>query len=106
MAICCRSEGTLAAHKGCVGPGWGALLDELTAELEARGETYRVGQVKEKFGWLRIYADGLTSQGYDLIHKYERRSSEICEECGEPGTTGPVRPRAWWIRTLCTEHRT
>lgn len=64
-----------------------------------------IGQIKEKFGGLRFYTNGLPSQIYDeikgIIEMGESMSFHICEECGNKG-----RPNNdGWITTLCDECR-
>lgn len=93
--------GPVTDYKMDVGPGWSSLLDQLDAELKAIDPDYQTVQVKEKFGNLRVYIEdtgpypGLM---WDVLGKYERLSSEVCEECGQPGTHDNSR---YWIKTLC-----
>jgi len=84
----------------CVGPGWKALLDKAydKIEEEARVEDHvEVHQVKEKFGGLRIYADGSYSL-QDFLDLLEEESLRICEMCGKPGSQNAT---GYWISTLC-----
>jgi hypothetical protein len=83
-----------------VGPGWYGLLKKLIEESIAAGWDRQICQVKEKFGGLRFYINGASTEVHDIISKYENLSYEICEECGEPGT---VRGGGW-IQTLCDKH--
>lgn len=91
--------------------GWRALLENLHEELFAIVPNYTVGQVKEKFGGLRVYLDygdplerteaeaACVDLAEDLIEKYEEESYRTCEFCGEPG-----EPTAdGWIKTLCDD---
>lgn len=87
-----------------VGPGWRPLLQELDAELSAKWPNYRIAQVKEKFGTLRVYASPYPGPSWEgwaefdaVIRKYEKRSSEICEECGAAGKLRDTR----WVKTRC-----
>lgn len=86
-----------------VGAGWLPLIDELCQALEAEckrtGASYKVAQVKEKFGGLRFYidTDGPENNLFDIEHAYEAKSFKICENCGQPGQ---LRQGGWW-RTLC-----
>ncbi|MFC5749049.1 hypothetical protein [Actinomadura rugatobispora] len=106
---------------GGVGRGWHPLLLELHEDLRALIPDYRVTQVKEKYGTLRVYlVSGLLRGPYletgtlpseeeskrmawqdrqasRLVHAAEERSGTICEACGAPG-----EPRKGaWIKTLC-----
>jgi len=80
-----------------VGPGWYGLLKTLIEESINNGWDKEVCQVKEKFGGLRFYINGASSEVHDIIHKYENMSYKICEDCGEPGK----ERTGGWIRTLC-----
>lgn len=88
-----------------IGPGWWPLVTRLDADLRAIYPEYQVAQVKEKFGELRYYIEGvpqdLYSQVYERIRDAERESSRTCEECGEPGEQESVYG---WMATLCPIH--
>lgn len=92
------------------GDGWFDLINRLSMRLEAeiakqpeaeRGQ-YRAVQAKEKFSSLRFYMHDGTLEMFQLIEMSEAESSNICEECGEPGELREGR----WIRTLCDAHET
>ena len=68
-----------------VGEGWQPLLRQLHDRLRELAPAYRIVQIKEKFGILRFYADGLSQEGQRLVHQAERESSKLCERCGAPG---------------------
>ncbi len=58
-------------------------------------------QVKEKFGGLRFYVKGPTTQEQEgAIRFAELMSVNTCEVCG---SRGKLR-RGNWVRTLCNEH--
>jgi len=81
------------------GKGWFLLLDKLCSKLEQYG--IEAAQVKEKLGTLRFYIEGSPSDKFDEIHetigKFEVKSGETCETCGNPGK----RKGGNWIRTIC-----
>lgn len=59
-----------------------------------------MAQIKEKFGGLRFYHNGLPETRYNLegaISFAEQMSYSICEECGHPGKPN----EEGWIITLC-----
>lgn len=90
--------GPVTDYKDEVGPGWGKLLDQLHAELAAVDPNYQIVQVKEKFGDLRVYIEASYPDPlWDIIAAYERLSSGVCENCGQPGKHTDTR----WIKTLC-----
>lgn len=102
------------------GVGWWPLIDKLCADLSemiednAEGkESFRVSQIKEKFGGLRCYVDWNFEDGFEIpddfrkavqdrISKAESDSFSICEVCGKPGSTEGSRS---WIKVFCPEHR-
>lgn len=59
----------------------------------------RASQVKEKFGTLSFYMTSATEEMWKLISEAEKKSGEICEDCGAPGELRP----GGWIRTLCND---
>lgn len=108
---------------GHVGRGWHPLLLRLHEQLLAVRPGYRVNQVKEKYGTLRVYlVSGLllepgffdgelpdqqrtdqiareNEQVRRLVAAAEEESGRTCESCGNPGST---RDGAW-IKTLCDD---
>jgi hypothetical protein len=64
---------------------------------------YRIAQVKEKFGQLRWYDNGVPSSIYeelqDIIYKYEEISERTCICCGRPAT----KISLGWISPFCDE---
>lgn len=81
--------------------GWLELIAELIQELVDAGWTRQICQIKEKFGGLRFYADGLPVNGLEILSKYEKHALETCELCG---STEKVKlcGRRWW-KTLCID---
>ena len=60
-----------------------------------------VQQVKEKFGGLRFYYYGGDDIIAGMVSFAEAMSQQICEKCGNKGTTNWKRS---WVKTLCEEH--
>jgi len=82
--------------KMCVGKGWHSLIDEIYDRLPKKAY---VTTVKEKFGGLRFYVDGVDEEILDFVDEIERKSYQICECCGQPG-----KSRAGgWVLTLCDQ---
>lgn len=89
--------------------GWFELIENLcfaiTEYCTAEGvEVPEVVQVKEKFGGLRFYLNGVHNDHfnniYNLISQAEKQSYKVCEVCGKPG-----KPNSGgWIKTTCKEH--
>lgn len=65
-----------------------------------------IDQIKEKFGYLRIYAHNLSNEDRIFIQFAETISGKMCYECGSGDrvTTMCSKGRGW-IKTLCHTHR-
>lgn len=92
-----------------VGPGWESLLRETHDRLVQIYPEYEVGQLKEKFGGLRIYlefvsTEEIMNQLHSVIYEAEEKSFKICEMCSKSGKpqAPPGRPNGW-IQTVCDE---
>src|SRR5574337_35061 len=81
-----------------IGDGWVPLVDRLFDDLIVLGWDKDLHQIKEKFGFLRIYVGEATPEMRNLIHAAESASSKICEDCGAQGA---YRGNRSWVRTLC-----
>ncbi len=96
-----KMDGPLCNY-GCeCSDGWLELIAELIQELVDAGWTREIRQIKEKFGGLRFYADGLPHSGIEIVGKYERRSFTICEICGSTDQVRLCGTR--WVKTLCDQ---
>ena len=83
--------------KRCVGEGWSGLIDAIFDQLP---EEAFITCIKEKWGGLRVYVDGVDETVLDFLDEMEEKSYQICEVCGRPG-----KPReGGWVRTLCNKH--
>ena len=84
------------------------LVKDLDRQILKLCPNRRISQIKEKFGGLRYYVslgdvdDRTREAAWALIADAEAESLRICEECGAPGTVGPVRTTGFgWVLTLC-----
>jgi len=104
-----RRKYQIPAHLVFVGAGWHPILTRLHEQVVALVPGYRVSQVKEKHGELRVYLtldphlDGhitaaVNTRVHELLDAAEDESRRTCEECGKPG--GPVG--TGWVKTLCS----
>ena len=77
------------------------MCEELKTELERIGflYDYRIVQIKEKYGCLRWYDNGISREGHKIIGKYEEISKGICICCGKPAT----RITLGWISPFCDD---
>ena len=95
--------------KAAVGKWWHKLLEEVYVELN-KYSNFRIVQVKEKWGKLRIYFDPIDQaifleqedqlwiKFWDYLAKIEKRSGSICEDCGEKGSLVKIGS---WLKTHC-----
>jgi hypothetical protein len=94
-----------------VGDGWRDLLERACVRIRAAiraddaAASFGFSQIKEKFGTLRIYAEGALSPEVDAlveeaIDLAEARSATTCEVCGEPGRLYG----GGWLTTRCAAH--
>lgn len=86
------------------GDGWFWIIHHLCRALQELtdidGEPQAIAfQVKEKFGGLKFYVNGVSSEQYSLIHFAESLSYSVCEECGAMANVSLRKDG--WIRTLC-----
>ena len=85
-----------------VGKGWIPVLEDGFKKINDIVEKesiddFRVTQVKEKFGTLRVYTNWSTDPIDKIVQEMEKTCETVCEECGEPGkfyTDG-------WMRVRC-----
>ena len=66
------------------------MCEELKEALGDEVDTYKIADIKEKWGQLCWYDYGVTKNKEhdveEVIHKYEELSKTICIECGKPAT--------------------
>lgn len=77
-----------------------AICKEIMQELVRHDcvNTYRIMQIKEKYGELRWYSHGGTERIHlEIIPKYEKLSRRTCIKCGQPATL----ISAGWITPWC-----
>lgn len=110
-------------------PGWLPIIEDLLAGIEGKlspdkAASFRINQIKEKFGTLRFYyesqpmfVDSLGSSGPStfqvqtddnpfeeidgLINDAVSRSARTCVYCGDAGS---IRTDGWWL-TVCDYHQ-
>lgn len=94
-----------------VDDGWLPVVEGLCEKIEQfyqklppeeQAEADKIGnyvgcQIKEKFGGLRYYLDGGTTEIYKWIDEAEEACWKICEYCG---AEGKLR-YGGWLKTLC-----
>lgn len=92
--------------------GWAPLLFEVCEKIDAElrnqrvvrlmdRKHFRIMQIKEKFGTLRVYTWGAPAAVREIITEAEITSEMICLRCGNPGV---LRDTGSVIATLCEDH--
>lgn len=85
--------------------GWLPLLKETFDNINKvvkknKLNDFRVTQVKEKFGGLRIYWFDANDEIEKIIDRAEKKSMNICEVCSKKGER---RNLNGWYKVLCGE---
>lgn len=100
-----KPGGGLADAGFATGRGWDGILAVMLWRLAQQPlpVDFRLEQVKEKLGWLRVYHNervGDRSKAVErIIAGAELASSTVCEFCG---ATGAKRDdNRVWVKTLC-----
>lgn len=96
----------LSAGKSCsldFPPGWGNIVYEVFRQIhyyDKRVGSFRITQVKEKFGALRIYTKFSDMYIEGIISMAEGLSTRTCSETGNPGQ---IYDNNGWIIPLSLE---
>lgn len=100
---------TLYRHLGvgyvAAGRGWFSLIEETLEQisdslLPEELDGFRVSDIKEKYGTLRIYCDNAPDSVEAIIEVAERRSATTCDRCGDHGRVGG----RGWLASRCGRH--
>ena len=89
-----------------IGHGWRPLVQDLLQDLE-KLQLSVIDQIKEKFGYLRVYARCSSSdvkvqeQFRKRILQAEEESAKFCEKCGSLESVDTDSFNGYWIKTLC-----
>jgi len=89
------------------GKGWYDIIANLCEQIdksltEEEKKTFRVDQIKEKYGTLRFYINGGSDKIFDYIDEAEKMSEITCESCGKEGK---LYERFGWWRVRCEKCR-
>ena len=107
-----RKEGEMVMPSICYGlecgNGWYDLIYTLCSQItnhlkwNKKDDKVQVVQVKEKFGGLRFYTNGVSDEIRGMIRMAEAMSYKICDVCGNKGE---IRNNKGWHETTCEEHK-
>jgi hypothetical protein len=103
LEIVTKYADMLELHWGLeVGDGWVPVVDDLFANIAALLKqrpiaNFKIVQVKEKFGGLRVYTRHASPAILKLIDAAERICAETCETCGGKGSM----QESGWMRVIC-----
>lgn len=80
------------------GLGW---LPIILDALDALPATVRVVQIKEKFGYMRMYLDRYDdNQALQIKYNAESASERYCERCG---ADSPYLDGQYWSKNFCAK---
>lgn len=88
--------------------GWFSLIKEVCDHIKTENPGFKIVQIKEKFGLLRIYTEPRynnkpTQDAWNRLSKVvrwaEHKSAFMCEICGNVGKIDHSRG---WIKTHCS----
>lgn len=83
------------------GTGWEGIWRDFIKKLKKIDKSIQILDSKEKFGELRVYLSSYTDKRIDeLVKKLEKKSKEVCIECGKPTKFVTIDS---WINYLCEE---
>ena len=79
------------------------LLEDLKEVLVKTNnlDEFRFYQIKEKFGTLRLYTNGMPEEVQNVLDKYEFISQYICVHCGSPHAC--IVDNYGWYQPLCRD---
>lgn len=79
------------------------LLEDLREALVKNDylDKFRFTQIKEKYGYLRLYCNGAPIEVYNVLQKYEFISEYVCIECGS--THACIVDDYGWYLPLCKD---
>jgi hypothetical protein len=85
-----------------VGDGWFDLIYEMSNKIKATNptENFRILELKEKLGTIRVNAGCSTNEIEDIIDFTVSQSKKTCEECGKPGSMRCINS---WYMVRCDE---
>ena len=82
--------------------GWLTPITEMLEHLvEEQGNTpaLRITQIKQKWGYLRVYGDDFSEQADAIVEEAEEKTAATCDICGAPGEPDNVL-RSLAVNTL------
>jgi hypothetical protein len=98
-----RMETGFPAEIRC-GPGWYEIIAQALDKFEAIDPNYKIAQIKEKFGGLRLYYHTdfpFGSQERNQMEEVDKEATEAAEvTCELTGEAGRLYKVGGWIRTL------
>lgn len=87
------------------GRGWFPLIEDTLEAIDAsllpeERAGFRITDIKEKYGTLRVYTDNAPNAVEAIIEVAERRSATTCDRCGDYGR---VQGKGW-LACRCARH--
>lgn len=89
--------------------GWFQIIYDLSKKISEICPRVKATQVKEKFGTLRFYVEGVqidkADEVYNLIEEASQKSATTCEFCGKENAKLGTTKGSGWLRALCVSCR-
>lgn len=92
-----------------INKGWLNLVSNLLYSIDNYIKTNKIKseleviQIKQKYAELRVYTDNSDDYIENLISMFEKRSTVVCEFCGE---RGKIQELHNWYYVICDECKT
>ena len=78
-----------------------AMCQTIESYIKRKGDVgFKIVQIKEKFGTLRVYFDDGDDYCKGVVDMTESLCEQTCEFCG---SQGELRAGRWW-KTTCDQH--
>ena len=81
--------------------GWKTIFlemcEEIQSVLEYEALDFRIIDIKEKYGEMRVYTSGVNDKIISIIEHYREMSKYVCIECGRAAT----HLTTCWTRPYC-----
>lgn len=88
-----------------IGPGWYQIIKKLLQQIKATEPkaNFKIVQIKEKFGGLRVYCQHASPEVLELIDKAALLSYTTCESCGRKAEV--KESEEGWLRARCGDNK-
>jgi hypothetical protein len=89
-----------------INKGWATPVTEMLALLfkeQANTPALHITQIKQKWGYLRVYGDDFSERADAIIEEAEEKTASTCDVCGAPGEPDK-NLRGMTVGVRCAKH--